>query len=74
MFSEYDVVRRLSASDNAPGIPAGTSGTVLLIHSATPPAYEVEFVDKAGESLGWFTMQDSNLELEWKAPNHNEKS
>ena len=68
MFSEYDVVRLLSASANAPGIPAGTSGTVLLIHPAMPPAYEVEFLDKAGESLGWFTMQESDLELEERAP------
>ena len=74
MFSEYDVVRLRSASHNAPGIPSGTSGTVLLIHPATPPAYEVEFVDIAGESLGWFTMQESGLELEWKAPPPDEKS
>ena len=73
MFSKYDVVRLLSASD-APGVPVGTSGTVLLVHPATPPAYEVEFVDEAGESLGWFTMQESDLELEWRASSPNEKS
>ena len=68
MFSEYDVVRLRCASHAAPSIPGGTSGTILLIHPATPPAYEVEFVDEAGESLGWFTMQESDLELEEKAP------
>ena len=73
MFSEYDVVRLRSAS-NAPGIPLGTRGTVLIVHPATPPAYEVEFVDDAGDYLGWFTMQESDLELEWSASPPDEES
>ena len=67
MFSEYDVVRLRSAS-NAPGVPLGTRGTVLIIYPATPPAYEVEFMDEAGNSYETFTMQESDLELEWSAP------
>ena len=67
MFSEYDVLRLLSAS-NAPGVPVGTRGTVLIIYPATPPAYEVEFMDEAGNSYETFMMQESDLELEWSAP------
>ena len=67
MFSEYDVVRLRSAS-SAPGVPIGAEGTVLIIYPSTPPAYEVEFVDDADQSLGTFTMPESDLEIVWKAP------
>ena len=73
MFSEYDVVRLRSAS-NAPGVPVDTLGTVLIIYPATPPAYEVEFMDEAGNSYETFTMQESDLELEWSASPPDEKS
>ncbi len=73
MFSEYDVVRLRSAS-NAPGVPVGTRGTVLIIYPATPPAYEVEFMDEAGNSYETFTMQESDLELEWSASPPDEES
>ncbi len=63
MLSEYDVVRLRSAS---PGIavPSGTRGTVLIVYADNPPAYEVEFVDNDGTSLGTFTMKQSDLERE----------
>lgn len=67
MFSEYDVVR-LRSTSNAPGVPIGAEGTVLIVYSTTPPTYEVEFVDDADESLGTFTMPESDLEIVWRAP------
>ena len=66
MLSEYDVVRLRSAT-SAASVPVGTRGTVLIIYGDTPPAYEVEFVDKVGDSLGTFTMQEGDLDLEWRA-------
>ena len=65
MFLEYDVVRLRSAT-SAPSVPVGMRGTILIVHNATPPAYEVEFVDDEGETLGCFTMQESDLEFYWR--------
>ncbi len=66
MLSEYDVVRLRSASGILK-VPVGSRGTVLIVYPDTPPAYEVEFVNDAGESFGTFTMNESDLEVEWKA-------
>jgi Domain of unknown function (DUF4926) len=44
---EYDVVR---LSEPLDGLPEGSLGTVLIIHNAGE-AYEVEFVDRPGESF-----------------------
>jgi hypothetical protein len=46
-----------------PSIPlsAGTKGTILMVHSDDPPAYEVEFVDNAGNSLGTYTVRQSEV-------------
>lgn len=73
MFSEHDVVRLRSASA-APSVPVGTRGTVLIVHPAMPPAYEVEFMDEAGNSYETFTMQESDLELEWRASSHDKEN
>lgn len=67
MFSEYDVIRLRSAS-NAPGVPVGAEGTILIAYPDIPPVYEVEFVDDADVSLGTFTMRESDLEIVWRAP------
>ena len=66
MLSEYDVVRLRSAT-SAAGIPVGTRGTILIVYFDTPPAYEVEFVDDVGGSLGTFTVREGDLDLEWAA-------
>jgi hypothetical protein len=60
MLREYDVVR-LEAGSEAVPVPPGTEGTVLMIFPDTPPAYLVEFLDEAGESLGTFTLRDADL-------------
>ncbi len=60
MFQEYDVVRLRETSDTVT-LPAGTKGTVLMIYPDTKNAYEVEFVDDAGNSLGTFSVSETDL-------------
>jgi hypothetical protein len=60
MLHEYDIVRLKAESDAIP-LPAGTKGTVLVIYPDAPPAYEVEFVGDTGDSLGTFTVRESDL-------------
>jgi hypothetical protein len=62
MFNEYDVIR-LNANAKSIPLPAGTEGTVLLVFQDTPMAYEVEFVDENGESLGTYTVRENDLSL-----------
>ena len=62
MFSEYDVVTLKQKTQHVP-LVSGTRGTVLLVHTATPPVYEVEFVDEKGTSLGVFTVNHEDLDL-----------
>jgi hypothetical protein len=62
MLQEYDVVLLKHPTPTIP-LPAGTKGAVLIVYSASPPAYEVEFIDNAGVSLGTFTAQETDLEL-----------
>lgn len=60
MFQEYAVVRLKNALSSVP-LPVGTKGAVLIVHTSDPPAYEVEFVDHRGESLGTYTIRDEDL-------------
>jgi hypothetical protein len=63
MFKEYDVV---VLKREVPGmrVPASTSGTIVHVHDTNPPgAYEVEFFDKAGNSIWVNTVTGDNLEL-----------
>ncbi len=62
MFVEYDVVILIRYEDGVP-IPVGTRGTILIDHNAHPAAYEIEFVDEAGESMGSFSVEGENIEL-----------
>jgi len=61
MLEEYAVVRLKHTVTTLP-IQPGTEGTVLIVYSSTPQAYEVEFVDDAGRSLGTYTIEEANLE------------
>lgn len=60
-FVEYDAVRSTRALCDV--VPAGTTGAVLMVFPSAHPQYEVEFVDRAGESVSVLTVQESNLEL-----------
>jgi hypothetical protein len=60
MFQEYEVVR-LKDNQSSISVPIGSRGTVLIVHQTERPAYEVEFVDEHGVSLGVYTVQDADL-------------
>ena len=61
MLQEYDVVRlRLTLADG--NVPLGSTGTILIVYDHPVRAYEVEFMDNFGRSLGTFTTDDDHLE------------
>jgi hypothetical protein len=60
-FLDYDIVRARRPIEGI--VPPGTEGTVLMVFAADPPAYEVEFLDKAGESLAVLTVEEPDLEF-----------
>jgi len=60
MFKEYEVIRLRRTTSDIP-LPAGARGTILIVHDADPPAYEVEFMDGA-KSLGVYTAYDTDLD------------
>ncbi len=62
MFREYDVVQLKQDLPSA-GLIADTIGTVLMVYPSDPVEYEVEFVDKDGNTLAILTMREDQLEL-----------
>jgi hypothetical protein len=60
VLEEYDVIRLKRTTPEIP-LPVGTTGTVLIVHAADPPAYLVEFMDGA-ESLGCYTAYADDLD------------
>jgi len=62
MMQEYAIVRLKNAVAEIP-IDPGTEGTIVMVHPVDPPAYEVEFFDDKVESIGVYTMRDSDLEV-----------
>lgn len=64
MLKEYDVIRLKRTTPEIP-LPVGTTGTVLIVHAADPPAYEVEFMD-GEDSLGVHTAYADDLDLIWR--------
>lgn len=63
MFKEY---QQVFLKNSVPLLPVSpfTKGTVLIVHSIEPRAYEVEFLNEAGEFLGPYTVQENDLEEE----------
>ena len=60
MFQEYAVIRLKNIVPTLP-IPVGSKGAILIVHERVPLAYEVEFVDQQGKSLGIHTVRDADL-------------
>jgi hypothetical protein len=58
MFKEFDVV---IAKNELPGVPKGSIGAVLIVYEGKGD-YEVEFIDESGNSIGWFTVNEKDLE------------
>lgn len=64
-LKEYDVVRlRRALSEQS--LPAGATGTVVMVYD-TPPGYELEFCDEQGGTLALISLTanegDDLLEL-----------
>lgn len=57
---EYDTIV-LRRPLEGRGIPAGTRGVVLMVFEVPTKAYEVEFVDPGGNSLGTFTVTEDQI-------------
>ena len=74
MFAEHDVVRlkhgvAAEGSQGWPGVSAtalesGALGTVVAVYENGPAdrAYEVEFVDSDGTTLGLLTLTEADIE------------
>lgn len=78
MFDLFDVVKLKRAIPGIP-LPAGSQGTIVLVHDADPPAYEIEFPDAVNlpgglETLGLYSVSIDDLvegDNSWKhAPKH----
>lgn len=61
MFKLYDVV---IAKSDFEKVPKGTLGTILIIHE-DKKHFEVEFVDKDGQTLNIITVKKSDIMI-WK--------
>ena len=62
MLREYDVVSLKRTTPEVP-LSVGTTGTILLVYPDDPPAFEVEFIDGGGNSLGTYTVRETDLDL-----------
>lgn len=60
MFKDYDVVA-LKHDLPSENLRAGDTGTVLMVYSASPPTYEVEFTDEDGATLSLLTLEGETL-------------
>ena len=60
MYKEYDVVKAIRDINDK--VAKGSKGAVLIIHTSTPPQYEVEFVDEEGNTLDILTVHEKDIE------------
>ncbi len=59
MLDEYEYVELTENLDST--LRAGTRGTVVMVYSSSPPEYEVEFVDRHGNTLAIRAVKESQL-------------
>lgn len=60
MFTEHQVVRVKKDLPEA-GIKAGTLGAIVMVYPDAPQAYEVEFVNSSGDTLGIVTLLEEDI-------------
>ena len=70
MFELFDVVKLKRTIPEIP-LAAGSEGTIVHVHDANPPAYEVEFPDAVDmpsglDTLGLHTVHAADLDLVWR--------
>ena len=58
MFKEFDVVALKSDFEN---VKAGTTGTIVMVYDADPPAFEVEFFSKDKTTIAVLTVPGDQL-------------
>lgn len=58
----YDTIV-LKESHEDMGVPVGSRGVILIVYDEPSKAYEVEFVDCEGGSLGTFLVLENQIEL-----------
>ncbi|WP_099225410.1 DUF4926 domain-containing protein [Listeria costaricensis] len=60
-FKEYDVVRTLQECEE--GVNKGEVGTVVMTFEIPNEAYEVEFLDKDGQTKALCTLLPEEIEI-----------
>jgi hypothetical protein len=61
MFKENDFVK--ATRDLSNHVLEGDAGTVVLVYQKPSIAYEVEFINKQGETTELLTVQSSDISL-----------
>lgn len=65
MFKEHELV---TLKRRVPGIPlpAGSRGTIVIVHPVNPPAYLVEFGPISDDDDGLYDIEEADLVLSSK--------
>jgi hypothetical protein len=63
-MKEFDVVKLISERPELP-VGAGAVGTIVMVHTGPPEAFEVEFVEREGET---YAVPGEVLELVYSHP------
>jgi hypothetical protein len=58
-FDEYDHVE--ATVDLEARLPTGTRGAIVMVYPSDPAAFEVEFVDDAGQTICVRTVEAAEL-------------
>lgn len=66
MIKEHDVVE-LTKDKPEFGLKKGDKGTILMILSASPSVYEIEFMGDESETLAIETINGDSVKLFWSA-------
>lgn len=61
MFEEYGIVK-LKKDMPLKKLKAGDRGTIVMIYPDLTKAYEVEFLDKNGDTLALVTLKEEEIE------------
>ncbi|EIE01341.1 DUF4926 domain-containing protein [Leptospira licerasiae] len=63
-YKEHEIVK---LKRNIDSIPAGAVGTIVFVYHDPRVAYEIEFLDNNGNTLGILTVEEENIEKVPKA-------
>jgi hypothetical protein len=60
MFKEHEYVALKNTVPGMP-LPAGSKGTIVIVHPVNPPAYLVEFTPISDDDDGLYDVEESDL-------------